>query len=387
MRILIVQESDWLKRNMHQQHHLAELLSLRGHEIRAIDYEIMRNNRELKRQEFKDVKKIYGGAKITVVRPAIIKVIGLDYLSLLWTHGREIEKQMKEFKPDVVVGFSILNSYLAMKACKKYKVPFVYYWIDVLHELIPIAFLRNLGKAIEMRILKHADKVLVINKKLKTYVIGLGAKNVEVLSAGVNLKIFDCNIDGNRIRNLYGVYDRNVLLLYIGWLYKFSGLSEIIIRMAELKKQRIQLMVVGDGDDFNNLSSLRDKYGLQNEVILVGKKPYSEIPSFISASDICILPAYNNKIMENIVPIKVYEYLAMCKTVIATELPAIKEEFGDAVVYVKKPESVVDEVANYIDDMKHWCGCFVNIKSWDEIVGRFEEILNEVINAKLSARI
>ena len=38
MKILLVQESDWLKRNPHQQHHLMKRLSLRGHEVAVIDY-------------------------------------------------------------------------------------------------------------------------------------------------------------------------------------------------------------------------------------------------------------------------------------------------------------------------------------------------------------
>ena len=40
MKILVVQESDWIKRNPHQQHHLMERLSLRGHQVRVIDYPI-----------------------------------------------------------------------------------------------------------------------------------------------------------------------------------------------------------------------------------------------------------------------------------------------------------------------------------------------------------
>ena len=37
MKILLAQESNWLKRNPHQQHHLMERLSLRGHEIVVIE--------------------------------------------------------------------------------------------------------------------------------------------------------------------------------------------------------------------------------------------------------------------------------------------------------------------------------------------------------------
>jgi hypothetical protein len=41
MKILIVQESDWIGRGPHQQHQLADRLSLRGHQVRVIDYEIL----------------------------------------------------------------------------------------------------------------------------------------------------------------------------------------------------------------------------------------------------------------------------------------------------------------------------------------------------------
>jgi len=47
MRILVVQESDWLKRNPHQQHHLMERLSQKAHEIRVIDYDIDWRKEEL----------------------------------------------------------------------------------------------------------------------------------------------------------------------------------------------------------------------------------------------------------------------------------------------------------------------------------------------------
>ena len=39
MKILMVQESDGVKRGPHQNHHLMERLSMKGHEVRVIDYE------------------------------------------------------------------------------------------------------------------------------------------------------------------------------------------------------------------------------------------------------------------------------------------------------------------------------------------------------------
>ena len=64
MRILTIQETDWLKRNPLQQHHLAEILSLRGHDIRVIDYEILwktQGKRELysKRETFESISSYW----------------------------------------------------------------------------------------------------------------------------------------------------------------------------------------------------------------------------------------------------------------------------------------------------------------------------------------
>ena len=58
----------------------------------------------------------------------------------------EIERQIKEFKPDIIVGFGVVNTYLASKIAKKEGIPFVYYWIDVLHKLIPERGFQPLGK-------------------------------------------------------------------------------------------------------------------------------------------------------------------------------------------------------------------------------------------------
>ncbi|MDO8687174.1 MAG: hypothetical protein Q7K41_01150, partial [Dehalococcoidales bacterium] len=95
MKILITQETDWLKRNPLQQHHLAEMLSLQGHEIRVIDYELLwrqQGKKELssRREVFQNVSKIYRGAQVTVIRPGIIKLPWIEYLSLIVTHSQEI---------------------------------------------------------------------------------------------------------------------------------------------------------------------------------------------------------------------------------------------------------------------------------------------------------
>ncbi|HEX9976314.1 MAG TPA: hypothetical protein VGA82_03600, partial [Dehalococcoidales bacterium] len=109
MKLLFLQETDWLRRYPAQQHHLAEMMSLRGHQVRAIDYELLwraqdRPGLYAQRQVFDHVTKIHQGASITVIRPGFIKLPLLDYVSMLSSHRREIKRQIKEYQPDAIIG-------------------------------------------------------------------------------------------------------------------------------------------------------------------------------------------------------------------------------------------------------------------------------------------
>ena len=261
MKILLVQEADWLERNPHQQHHLADNLSLRDHKVRVIDYELLwqrQRKKELfsRRQVFPGVSKTCKEASVTLIRPGTIKIPCLDYISLIFSHKREIEQQISEFAPDVIVGFGILNAYLAMKSSGRNNIPFVYYWIDILHTLIPFKPFQNIAKLVEGKTLKQADRVLVINERLKTLVIKMGAdpERTYVVRAGVNLAQFG-ETSRTQIRIEHGIEKNDVVLFFMGWLYKFSGLREVALELAKAKDSNLKLLIVGEGDAFLTTSS------------------------------------------------------------------------------------------------------------------------------------
>ncbi len=399
MRLLITQETDWLKRNPLQQHHLAEMLSLRGHEIRVIDYELLwktQGKRELysRRQTFENISKIYTGGHVTVIRPGIIKIPTLDYVSLIFTHQGEIARQIEEFKPDVIIGFGILNSYLAVKAARKNNLPFVYHWLDVLHWLIPFKPFQPLGQFIESRTLRQADRVIVVSDKLKEFVTKLGAhpERIEIVKPGISLKQFNPAISGEAIRKQYGIKKDDVTLFFMGWLYHFSGLKEVALELARTKRVNLKFLIVGEGDAFDDLQRIRQEHGLQNTVILTGRRPYEEIPSFIAAADICLLPADpTEKIMHDGLPAKIYEYMAMQKPMISTKLPGVMREFGEGngAVYIDRPEDTINKALELVSSgqvkkLGLKARQFVENYDWNKIATQFERILEATIEEKRS---
>jgi glycosyltransferase involved in cell wall biosynthesis len=393
MKILVVQESDWIKRGPHQQHHLMERLSLKGHEIRVIDYPILWKEEDgglFDRGEFiEDVSKYYPGSRVDVIRPPVIRLPFFDMLSIPLFHPHYIIKQVKTFKPDVIIGFGIINALIANIIARYYNIPFIYYLLDSLHTLIIEKPYRIIAKLIERITLLLSNNILTINQALKDYTITMGAnpKNVTVISAGIDLEKYRSLVYRNMVRSKYAIKSDDIVLFFMGWLYPFSGLMEVAHSIiSEMVNTSIKLMIVGDGDLYGRLSKLASS---DKRIILTGKVEYSEIPGLLSAADICILPAYNNEIMRNIVPIKLYEYMASSKPIISTRLKGIHQEFGDeiGIVYVNTSIEVLDKVKelvllNRLDDLGMLSLNYVKKYDWHDITNIFHDYIQSLIGSK-----
>lgn len=396
MRILVVQESDWLTRGPHQSHHLFERLVQRGHEVRVIDYPIDWRKAPIKkplvmiRQVFTSVHKVVDGG-VTVIRPAIVQVPVFCYLSLLITHRVEIIRQVRNFKPDVIVGFGLLNARLAASQARRNNIPFIYYVIDELHRLVPEELFQSIARSLEKLNNKNANKVISINEGLKDYteIMGADPTKTKVIRAGVDFQRFS-QANGADIRRRYGFADDDIVMFFMGWLYSFSGLDEVALEMARVKNKHLKMLVLGKGELWDRLNEIKEEYGLGDKLILEDWKPYDEVPSYLAAADICLLPAQKNEVMQNIVPIKLYEYMAAGKPVICTSLKGVMTEFGhgNGIHYIDRPSEVIPLASRLIDATSievegQLAQNFVVENDWDAITARFEFTLNEVIDMNL----
>ena len=396
MRILVVQESDWLKRNPHQQHHLMDRMVLRGHEVKVIDYPIDWPKEDSEgwifhREVHDNVHKVKEEANIEVIRPSFIKKPALNYMSLYFTHKKEIKRQIKEFKPDIIMGLGLLNAYTGSKLANQNNIPFVYYLIDVLYALIPEKSFQSFGKRINMKAIERSDLVITINEKLKELAMDLGSKpeSTILIDAGIDLNDFDPQLDDSNIRHMYGICENDTVLFFMGWIYEFAGMKELAIELGKNKEKypNMKILIVGDGDAYERMREIRDEYDLGDQLILTGKQPYELIPEFLASADFCLLPAYiDEEIMQDIVPIKLYEYLAMEKVVIATELPGISKEFGygNGIEYVKCAEEVLETAQRILDEgsyeeISKKGREYVKSNDWEVITDKFENALEDLI--------
>ena len=80
----------------------------------------------------------------------------------------------------------------------------------------------------------------------------------------------------------------------------------------------------------------------------IGPKPYAELPRFVAAFDVGMIPYVANPYTQSCFPLKLYEYLAAGKPVVATGLPELEGMEPD-VMLVDGTETFVEAVEAALD--------------------------------------
>ncbi|MBI4527276.1 MAG: glycosyltransferase family 4 protein [Deltaproteobacteria bacterium] len=141
-------------------------------------------------------------------------------------------------------------------------------------------------------------------------------KPLAVIPNGVNLDRFDPRISGLAVRNRYGFTERTVVVGYVGSFPLFHSMEGLLDRIPSMVEEEPELrfLLVGQVTSYEDWLVRRVKEPrLAPYVILAGFAPPQEIPAYVAAMDIAILPntaAYCS-------PLKIFEYMAMARAIVA----------------------------------------------------------------------
>jgi glycosyltransferase involved in cell wall biosynthesis len=321
----------------------------------------------------------------------MVRLPGLSRLTWLAGNWRALQDYFAEGRPDVIVAYGISNAYLAQQFAQQQRVPFVYHVLDALHTLAESRLQRPIARVVEQAVLRRADHVITINNRLGEYAVQMGAaaERVTVIPMGVNVTPELPEHDVEAVRAGLQLAAQDFVLLFMGWLYNFSGLRELTLELAARKDEwpQLKLLVVGDGDLLPELQRMRQAHGLGHRLILTGRRPMHEMRGYIAASDVCLLPAHRNETMEHIVPAKVIEYMEMGRPVLATRLPGLEAEFGKlpGILYIEQPTQAVSRLEELLQQasprqaarrLGATCRELMQQRDdWEGVTKRFEHVL------------
>ena len=156
--------------------------------------------------------------------------------------------------------------------------------------------------------------------------------------------------------------------------FSFKRVMDQLVSQARVPGLRL----VAGGPPFSE--SLIERLGLSDRVVQMGRVDATRIPSLLGAADVCLLPFHTVPATEHIVPIKLYEYMAAGKPVIAAPLPGVMRDVGDqhGVVYAPADQQIEKALAirEQAGAMGRAARAFVEAHcDWNVVTDEFEQRL------------
>jgi GT2 family glycosyltransferase/glycosyltransferase involved in cell wall biosynthesis len=189
--------------------------------------------------------------------------------------------------------------------------------------------------ALEKDLLAKSDLVVVTSSWLETLAVAQ-QKNVAVIRNAGEYAHFS-----HAPTNVYRDAAGRKIIGYFGAIAEWFDL-ELIKALASALPDALILLV---GNDTVQASRALKDY---RNVILTGEVPYSQLPYYVHAFDVCLLPFQVIPLTMATNPVKVYEYLAAGKPVVCVDLPEIAQ-FGDLVHSAASPAQFIAQVQGYLD--------------------------------------
>jgi glycosyltransferase involved in cell wall biosynthesis len=221
-----------------------------------------------------------------------------------------------------------LFSLAGVLSAPRHRVPLILEVNDsaVVNRIRPL-HLQAAARRVERFVWTRADAIVTITHYFRDLIVesGVAPERVFVIPNAVDDQAFGGAADGSAVRKKLGV-ETGVVVGYVGAINFWRRLDLLVQAFAELAPRHptAQLVLIGDGPDREGVSELARKLGVAERVRFTGKVPHAEIPSYLAALDIAVIPHSNTYGS----PMKLFEYMAAGRTVLAPWLPPIVSVIG-----------------------------------------------------------
>jgi glycosyltransferase involved in cell wall biosynthesis len=208
----------------------------------------------------------------------------------------------------------------------------------------------------EIAALHLSDAIICPSRVTRDYIASLGLDRslVTVIPNGVSASDFSPT-------PLPARNGRVPTLLYIGTLADWQGLDVVVKALPKvLERQAVRLQIVGRGRSRQRkiLAKQIRKLGIEEHVTVLPAVPHHEIPALIADADICVAPLGLNdrNVTQGACPIKLLEYMAAGRPLLASNMPIVRElirEDVDALLFSPNdPADLARQVVTLLDDFE-----------------------------------
>ena len=199
------------------------------------------------------------------------------------------------------------------------------------------------------RILKKIKGLVAISHGLKKsfQAVGMAEEKILVAPDAVDLARFAVKESSQECRKKLSLPQDKKIVLYTGHLYKWKG-ADVLMESSEfLSENTLVYLVGGTEEDVASYkpSSRAQAEGLKAEsyklVTFVGHRSHKEIPYWLKAADVLVLPNSAKEKISAIYtsPLKLFEYMAGGKPIVASDLPSLREILNENTAVLVEPDN------------------------------------------------
>jgi glycosyltransferase involved in cell wall biosynthesis len=263
----------------------------------------------------------------TLLPKVIYELLELAYSVVAYTR---LARAASEFKPDAV--YERYNLYLLAGVMLRRRTG-----IPLLLEVnAPLARERaefgglglpKLARWAERVAWRGADFVLPVTRVLAREVEsrGVAAARIAVIPNGINVAQFAAAPSAAEAKQSLGWPDA-LVLGFTGFIREWHRVDRVLHWMASgAAPGNARLLVVGDGPARHGLEVLATELALADRVRFTGVVSREQVPGLVAAFDIALQPA----VVPYASPLKLFEYLALGKAIVAPRQPNIEEVLSD----------------------------------------------------------
>ena len=199
------------------------------------------------------------------------------------------------------------------------------------------------------KIWNHAYKIVTITSALKNKIANIGIDESKIIVArdAVDLAVFDAvTQEKNDLKIELGLAQDNFLVGYIGkfkTLGMEKGIKTMIESLSVLNKSTQMIFVGGEEIEVKEYKTMANRFNVLPQCVFIGYKPYASLVKYIKAMDALVIPFPNRPHYAFYAsPLKLFEYMASGRPIIASDLPALREVLNDKSALFFKPENAAD---------------------------------------------
>jgi glycosyltransferase involved in cell wall biosynthesis len=233
----------------------------------------------------------------------------------------------------------------------------------------------------EKYVYSQIQGLVTISNHLKDYLQGHFPIQCPILRAsdGVDLDLFGSLSRANVDKNL---------LIYTGSLFGWKGVDTIIKAMRYLPDQKLWIFG-GSPSEISEKQILANKWKVSDRCLFKGYVTRTGLTEPLAKAFIGVLPNHREEISERFTsPLKLFEYMAAGKVIVASDLPSIREILDDRKAYLcppASPRSLAETVHSVYRDPKIAESRIAEAKvaaqnySWDRRAMNIRSFLEEII--------